>query len=766
MIKTHNLGFPRIGEKRELKKATEKYWKNEISLEELNRVGKTIRRNNLELQKSYDIDLIPVNDFSYYDQMLDLSLLLGVIPERFLVKANEKDDLNLDLMFGMARGVKNTSLTASAMKKWFDTNYHYIVPELDDVKQFRSYSKKLFLEVEQALELGVEAKPVLISPVTYLKLSRFYKKENQNKDPMDLFPDLLNFYLLIIEKLVDMGVNWLQMDEPIFSTDLSIEEKKNILTTYEVITKRFKSLNIIVANYFGSLKDNSDLFMNLPVKAVHIDLMSVPSDIDLVLKNLSNKNLTLSLGVINGRNIWKNNFADSIKKVETIQEKFSNNEIMLAPSCSLIHSPISLDLEKKLDPKIKSWLSFAKEKLEELKLLKKIFNGEAVKDKIIEENNKVFEKRKNHPKVFDTAVNERLLSIKKKDYERKKDFKERILKQNKVLNLPSYPTTTIGSFPQTPEVRKMRAQLRKGEITLERYNDFIKEEIENAIKIQKNIGLDVYVHGEFERNDMVEYFGEQLEGFVFTQFGWVQSFGSRYVKPPIIFGSVSRKKPMTVEWTKFAADISDKPMKGMLTGPITILQWSFVRDDQERKKTATEIALALRDEINDLEENGIQCIQIDEPAIREGLPLRKKNWAEYLDWAVGCFKLATSSVKDSTQIHTHMCYSDFNDIIQAIADMDADVISIETSRSKMDLLDAFYKFNYPNQIGPGVYDIHSPRTPFVKEMVDLLEKAIKVLPRNSIWVNPDCGLKTRTWDDVVPALKNMVEAAKELRKVV
>ncbi len=763
-MKIHNLGFPRIGRKRELKKATEAYWKKEITREELEKVAKNIRIENLKLQQKKKIDLIPVNDFSFYDQVLDMSMLLGIVPERFKSKISSSDPLNLDLIFNIARGIKNTSFTASSMKKWFDTNYHYIVPELDSIENFEFLSRKLFLETKEALDLGVEAKPVLLGPMTFLKISRYHEKENFAKNKYNLFPDLLNFYLKIITELVGMGVKWIQFDEPILSLDLSIEEKKLILNTYEVISKRFEELNVLVANYFGELRDNSDLFLNLPVKAIHLDLVRGERDLEGILKNISRRTI-LSLGVIDGRNVWKNNFKKSLEMIKKVQTKLPAENIMLAPSCSLIHSPISIKLESKINPSYLEWFSFAEEKIEELVTLKKILTNQESEEKIVAKNESIFQKKKNNPKVFNPTVAENLSKVKKENYSRQSSFQDRIVKQNEILNFPKFPTTTIGSFPQTKEIRQMRLKFKKKLIAKEEYEDFLKKEIEKAIKIQKEIGLDLYVHGEFERNDMVEYFGEKLEGFIFTEFGWVQSYGTRYVKPPIIYGSVARREPMTVAWTLYAQSISDKPIKGMLTGPVTILQWSFCRNDQDRRTTTSEIALALREEVLDLEKNGIQSIQIDEPAIREGLPLRHKDWDDYLAWSIDCFKLATAGVKDETQIHTHMCYSDFNDIIEAISNMDADVISIETSRSKMELLGAFSKFKYPNQIGPGVYDIHSPRIPSTEEMFSLLNKASKVIKRENIWVNPDCGLKTRGWDDVIPSLKNMVKAAEKIRAV-
>lgn len=760
---SHNLGYPRIGEKRELKKSTEKYWKKEITLEQLLKEGRELRKKNWLTQSQAGIDLIPVNDFSFYDQMLDMSILLGVFPERF------KNHLHLeeiDLKFLIARGGNTPDLVASEMTKWLDTNYHFIVPELNEVNDFKISSQKIFDEVKEAQELNINAKPVLIGPFTFLRFAKFYQGENTIERRLTLLPKLVKIYEEILQKLDKQGVSWIQIDEPVLSLDLSKDEKKQFFEVYQILKKSLSQAKLIVVNYFGKLSENLNEFINLPVDAIHVDLIKgadeLPTILDALSKTLHSKKL--SLGLVDGRNIWKNNLENSLSIINKVKASLNDN-FMISSSCSLIHSPVTISNETKMDKEILSWMSFAKEKLDEINLLT-IASRNSNDDKFqtaLAENKKSFVSKNNHSQTHNPIVEKRLKEVSEKDYQRSSLFAKRIKIQQEHLKLPQFPTTTIGSFPQTPEIRKKRSDFKKNIINQSDYEAFLKEEISNMVKIQEEIGLDVLVHGEPERNDMVEYFGEQLNGYVFSQFGWVQSYGSRYVKPPIIFGSIHRPNPMTITWSSYAKSLSKSPMKGMLTGPITMLQWSFVRNDQPRSKTAFEIALALRDEVVDLEKAGLDVIQVDEPAIREGLPLRKKDWQEYLRWAVDAFKLSTCGVKDNTQIHTHMCYSDFNDIISSIAALDADVISIETSRSRMELLQCFADFKFPNDIGPGVYDIHSPRVPTIEEMVLLLKKAAQVIDPQRIWVNPDCGLKTRQWEEVKAALKNMVAAAKIMR---
>lgn len=763
---TNNLGYPRIGSNRELKKACESYWAGKISVDELLTVGATIRKENWQLQAEAGIDLIPSNDFSFYDQVLDLSLTLGVIPKRYQELA--KTNSTIDLYFAMARGSQKDGqdVVAMEMTKWFDTNYHYIVPEFTKDQEFKLFSEKIINEFKEANALGIATKPVLIGPVSYLLLG---KEKEEGFHRIDLIEKLLPVYFEILQKLENENVAWIQFDEPFLALNLTDKERNAITYVYTEINKRFPKIKLILANYFDCFGENLDTVLALPVHTLHLDLVRCSSQLDDILESGElSSNVNLSLGVVDGRNIWKNDFKKSLALIKKATDALGENRILIAPSCSLIHSPCDLELETNnatLTPEIKQWLAFAKQKTEEIVLLKYLASNEIDINNSIrfEENTIANENRKTSKLIHNDAVKNRVASITTGDDQRQNPFSVRRKKQIDVLNLPLFPTTTIGSFPQTTEVRSWRAKFKKGELNQQQYDDLLQKETEETIRFQEETGIDVLVHGEFERNDMVEYFGEQLDGFTFTKNGWVQSYGSRCVKPPVIYGDVSRPNPMTVKWSAFAQSLTPKWVKGMLTGPVTILQWSFVRNDQPRSETCTQIALAIRDEVVDLENAGIKIIQIDEPAIREGLPLRKEEWATYLDWAVKAFRISASGVKDDTQIHTHMCYSEFNDIIQNIADMDADVITIECSRSQMELLDAFADFNYPNEIGPGVYDIHSPRVPSSTEMVKLLEKASAVIPVDQLWVNPDCGLKTRHWDETKKALIEMVAAAQEMR---
>ena len=757
---TQNLGYPRIGGQRELKKACEQYWAGKIDLNELKQVARKIKEDNWQTQLKAGIDLIPCNDFSFYDQTLDMSLLLGVIPKRYApVLSDVKTNSEIDLYFAMARGYQknNLDITAMEMTKWLDTNYHYIVPEFTADQEFRISYESVFNEYDNARQLlGQKAKPVLVGPVSYLLLG---KEKEQGFERVDLLHKLVPVYVGIINRLKQQGAEWIQLDEPCLALDLSKKEKEAFASAYRTIADSVKGVKLLVATYFDALLDNTALAVSLPVTALHVDLVRAPEQLDEVLALIPD-HLQLSIGVVDGRNVWKNDYEKSIRHITRAIKKLGADRVIIAPSCSLLHSPIDLDGETSIDPEIKNWMAFAKQKLNEVNELKQIVEGN---DALLQVNRKAIESRRTSKKVHKAAVKDRVAAISAADGQRKSAFPVRQRLHRERFNLPAFPTTTIGSFPQTDDIRQLRAKLKKGELTTQQYEEAIEQATIDTIRWQEELGLDVLVHGEFERNDMVEYFGEQLDGFLFTKNGWVQSYGSRCVKPPVIFGDVSRPRDMTVRWSTFAASQTQKPMKGMLTGPVTILQWSFVRDDQPRDITTYQIALAIRDEVVALEKAGIGIIQIDEAAIREGLPLRKAKRPHYLDWAVNAFRVTASGVEDKTQIHTHMCYSEFNDIIEHIAAMDADVITIETSRSQMELLHAFAHFEYPNEIGPGVYDIHSPRVPGTEEMASLLAKAADLLPAQHLWVNPDCGLKTRKWPETKAALENMVAAAKQAR---
>ncbi len=759
-IKTKVLGYPRIGQDRELKKATESYWKGELDLQALKEAGRQIRRENWRKQKEAGIDLIPCNDFSFYDQVLDMTCLLGNVPERFHWDGGSID---LDMQFFIARGLRPAAAQtapASEMTKWFDTNYHYIVPELSSATQFRLSSSKVFDEFQEALDLDIKTVPVLIGPVTYLMLGKHHDND-ATFDPLTLLDRILPVYEEILRRLSKQGAQWVQMDEPVFALDLGEDQRRALNSAYTRLAK-IAGIKIMAASYFGPLGDLLETFVRLPVAGFHVDAVRAPQDVEAVARGIA-KDRILSVGVVDGRNIWKNDFTASLQVLNKAKAIVGDERLIVAASCSLIHVPLSLKQETGLDAELKTWMAFAGEKLDELAALSGLLQGTAGKG-ILEANRSALSLREKSARIHNADVLGRSRAVSPKDLKRRSLFKQRQKLQRAKLRLPLFPTTTIGSFPQTAGVRAMRAQFKAGRTGIKEYEAFLESEIKKAVDFQHEIGMDMPVHGEFERNDMVEYFGEQLAGFTFTSNGWVQSYGSRYVKPPIIFGDVHRPRAMTVRWSAFAQSLTAKPMKGMLTGPVTIMQWSFVRNDQPRSETAKQIALAIRDEVLDLEKAGIAAIQIDEPALREGLPLRRKDWPEYLRWAVDAFRLSSAGVKDDTQIHTHMCYAQFNDIIEAIAALDADVISVETSRSNMELLKAFEDFQYPNEIGPGVYDIHSPRVPAAAEMVDLLARAVRVLPSENIWVNPDCGLKTRQWPEVQQALKNMVAAARTMRE--
>ena len=759
-----NLGFPRIGPKRELKWALESFWSGKTDQKALLEVAANVRLENWKLQRKLGISHIPSNDFSLYDQVLDTTLMVGAIPSRYTSVSTDPTDLTT--YFAMARGFSKAGekgVTAMEMTKWFDTNYHYIVPELVPDQKFKFSSKKIIDEFLEAKAAGIHTRPVLISPVSYLLLSKI---KGSDIDPLSLLDSLLPVYGQALSELEKNGADWVQIDEPSLGISLTNEQTKYVRHAYSELKRYAPNLKLLVATYFSDIRENLSLAKELPISGLHLDLIRGPSQLDNVIKTLPD-HLVISLGVIDGRNIWKSDLNKIIQMVSSVIQEIGEDRIFIAPSCSLLHSPVDLDSENDMDDEMKSWLSFAHQKLEEICIVSQtLTSGVTTPTLELEKNMQNMESRKSSPRIHKPKVKSRVLDIGESDLTRTNNFPVRKAAQQTVLSLPKFPTTTIGSFPQTPEIRKARADYKAARIDQGTYNDFLKEEIANALKFQEEVGLDVLVHGEPERNDMVEYFGEQLEGFTHTSNGWVQSYGSRCVKPPVIFGDVERMNPMTVAWSTYAQSLTKLPVKGMLTGPVTILQWSFVRDDQPRLDTCRQIALAVRDEVIDLESAGIKVIQIDEPALREGFPLRKEDWDEYLRGAVDCFRLASSGVDDSTQIHTHMCYAEFNDIINAIVEMDADVISMETSRSDMELLDGFSKNNYPMDVGPGVYDIHSPRIVGSAEMQNLLDKALIVLAPEQLWVNPDCGLKTRRWEEVKPSLQNMVEAAKYLRSKV
>lgn len=765
---THNLGFPRIGKLRELKKAEENYWAGKISVEELQGTARRLRSEHRQWQKEAGLDLIPVNDFSLYDQILDLTVAVGAIPERFHGFIENENPSPTDLYFALARGYQKDGydLTAMEMTKWFDTNYHYIVPEFSADQSFSLHSEKIIREFTEARDDGIDTKPVIPGPVSFLLLG---KEKEEGFHRLDLIDRLLPVYLELLKELQDHGATYIQLDEPCLVLDGSDKERAVYADVYTRIREAFPDLHLILVTYFDGLNRNLETTVGLPVNTIHIDLVRAPEQLDRILtSDFRNGDKNLSLGIVDGRNIWKNDFSKSLILIEKATTALGADRIWLAPSCSLLHVPYDLALEtdeEALPAEVKNWLAFARQKLDEIVTLAALASDQPDKKALdaLKANKQALKDRENSGRIHLPEVKERVRNLTEKDEQRGHGFSERKSKQQERLRLPAFPTTTIGSLPQTREIRRWRSQWKKGRLSHTDYDQRIKNEIKEAIEWQEEIGLDVPVHGEFERNDMVEYFGEQLEGFVFTKYGWVQSYGSRCVKPPVIVGDIRRKNPLTLYYTKYAQTLTSKPVKGMLTGPVTILQWSFVRDDQPRRDTCTQIALAIRDEVTDLEKAGIQIIQIDEPALREGLPLKREEWREYLEWAVRAFRVASSGVRDETQIHTHMCYSEFNDIIESIARLDADVITIETSRSQMELLDAFADFEYPNDIGPGVYDIHSPRIPSKSEIKHLLVKASEVIPGEQLWVNPDCGLKTRKWPETKAALQNMIEAALELR---
>ncbi|QIF96859.1 5-methyltetrahydropteroyltriglutamate--homocysteine S-methyltransferase [Proteus terrae] len=755
-IRNHTLGFPRIGLDRELKKAQENYWAGKISQEELVTVGKALRARHWQQQADAGVELLPVGDFAWYDQVLGTSLLLGNVPPRH---RNEDGSLDLDTLFRVARGRAPTGkpVAASEMTKWFNTNYHYIVPEFQQGQSFTFAWKELLEEVDEALALGHKIKPVLLGPVTYLWLG---KVKGPEFDRLTLLKDILPIYQQVISALKEKGIEWVQIDEPALVLDLPVEWQNAYQTAYQALTGQVK---LLLTTYFDGISHHLDIIKNLPVNGLHVDISAGQDDLQHLHQALP-KDWVLSLGAINGRNVWKADLSTRYQQVIALKDK---RPLWIGTSCSLLHSPIDLNAETKLDDEVKSWFAFAVQKCEEVALLANALNApDGEYDEQLAQYSAPIRQRQHSTRVHNATVEARLQAIEAQDSERNSPYTQRAEVQRARFNLPLWPTTTIGSFPQTTEIRTVRLDFKKGRIDTAAYRTNISEHIKQAITEQENLGLDVLVHGEAERNDMVEYFGEHFDGYVFTQNGWVQSYGSRCVKPPVIIGDISRPEAITVDWATYAQSLTEKPVKGMLTGPVTILCWSFPREDVTRETIAKQIALALRDEVDDLQKAGIGIIQIDEPALREGLPLRRNEWQAYLDWAVDAFKLSAAVADDETQIHTHMCYCEFNDIMDSIAALDADVITIETSRSDMELLEAFEHFDYPNEIGPGVYDIHSPNVPNVEWIVGLLRKAQSRIPAERLWVNPDCGLKTRGWPETRAALANMVEAAKYLRQSV
>jgi 5-methyltetrahydropteroyltriglutamate--homocysteine methyltransferase len=768
------LGFPRIGPRRELKRALEDHWAGKTGAPILLAEAARLRAETWRRQSDLGVDHVPSNDFSLYDHVLDASVMVGAIPAAY---GWTKGPVDTATYFAMARGTQGgekacahghshaqgEGLPAQEMTKWFDTNYHYLAPEVSRGQIFSLTSTKPIDEFLEAKALGVHTRPVLLGPVTFLKLA---KTKDAGLEPLSLLSALLPVYAELLQRLAIAGADWVQIDEPCLALDLTDFERAELRRAYGFLTHAAPELRLLLTSYFGGYGDNLATAVNLPVEGVHIDLVRAPGDLDAVLAG-SRESLVLSLGVIDGRNVWRADLEALLDRLEPVIAARGGDRVILAPSCSLLHTPIDLTLETALDPEVAQWLAFAVQKIEELVILAKALNeGRVSVGAALAASRTAAQARRTSPKIHDATVAARLASVTPAMAQRQSHFGRRQAVQIPRLNLPAFPTTTIGSFPQTEEVRKARSAHGKGGLSDADYAAFLRAETARAIAWQEEIGLDVLVHGEFERNDMVQYFGEQLSGFVFTKHAWVQSYGSRCVRPPILFGDVSRPRPMTVEWWRYAQSLTDKPMKGMLTGPVTILNWSFVRDDVPRALACRQLALAIRDEVVDLEEAGAKVIQIDEAALREGLPLRRADWDAYLSWAVECFRLTASGVADHTQIHTHMCYSEFNDIIAAIGAMDADVISIETARSKMELLDAFAGYAYPAEIGPGVYDIHSPRVPTAEEMSHLLTAAQSRLSASQLWVNPDCGLKTRKWPETRAALVNMVQAARVARQAV
>jgi 5-methyltetrahydropteroyltriglutamate--homocysteine methyltransferase len=761
-------GFPRIGPGRELKFATEAHWRDELPAEELLEVGRKIRLDNWRLMQAAGIDLIPSNDFSLYDQVLDAVCLVGAVPERY---GHSGGPVDLDTYFAMARGRQDrgVDVTALEMTKWFDTNYHYLVPELGPRTRFSLSSEKPFDEHAEAMEeLGIDTVPVLVGPVSFLLLSKPADGVSEGFDRLSLVEPLIEVYGEVLERLAEQGATWVQFDEPCFVEDRGERELDALRLAYEELAKVQERTRILVKTYFDHAGDAYGVLRDLPVEGIGLDLhrgphAAEPHNVEFIAEQGGLEDQTLFAGIVDGRNVWISDLEHSLDLLEGLRSRVG--DLVVSTSCSLLHAPLDLDAEPGLDDELRSWMAFAKQKVGEVATLARgLGEGREAIAAELDANDRALEDRRTSHRTRNAAVRARVESLTDGDARRDGSFELRSEAQRARIEFPLFPTTTIGSYPQTPEIRKARAALRDGEIDEPEYESRMKAEIERVIRFQEEVGLDVLVHGEPERNDMVQYFAEQMEGYAFTENAWVQSYGSRYVRPPILYGDVNRADPMTIEWILYAQSLTGKPVKGMLTGPVTMLQWSFVRDDQPLSATCEQLALAIRDEVADLEEAGVQVIQVDEPAIREGLPLRRDRWDEYLRWAVYSFRLATSSVRDETQVHTHMCYSDFGDIMERIQEMDADVLLIEAARSRMELLHDWERTGYDKQIGPGVYDIHSPRVPPAQEMAELLRAAARVLPAERLWVNPDCGLKTRRWEEVDASLRNMVQAAKQLRE--
>ncbi|KAG6185159.1 homocysteine methyltransferase Met26 [Claviceps purpurea] len=761
MVQSAVLGFPRMGVLRDLKKATEAYWGGKISQADLLTEAKRLRLAHWKIQKDAGVDIIPSNDFALYDHVLHQIQDFGAVPERYT-----KDGLDtVDQYFAMGRGHQKGGVDVPSLEmvKWFDSNYHYVKPTLQDNQTFKLVdSPKAVAEFKEAKEAGIATRPVLVGPVSFLHLGK--ADRGQSVDPIDLLDKLLPVYEQLLVKLKEAGAETVQIDEPTLVFDLPAKTKAAFKPAYE----KFASLGdkipkLVFTTYFGDIVHNLDLLPK-DIYAVHVDLVRNPEQLETVASAIGSKTV-LSVGVVDGRNIWKTNLKRAIETVQTAVHKLGAERVIVATSSSLIHTPHTIASEKKLDPEVADWFSFASEKVVEIALIAKaVTNGPSSVREQLEANEKSMQARATSSRTNDPEVKERQSKVTQKDHERQSEFTTRIAAQQKKLNLPLFPTTTIGSFPQTSEIRVQRNKFTKGEITEEQYDKFIEEEIKQNVKIQEELGLDVFVHGEPERNDMVQYFGERLKGYTFTTHAWVQSYGSRCVRPPIIVGDISRPAPMTVKESKYAVSVSSKPMKGMLTGPVTCLRWSFPRDDVHQSVQAQQLALALRDEVVDLEKAGVDVIQVDEPALREGLPLRSgKERDAYLQWAVNAFKLSTAGVEDATQIHSHFCYSEFQDFFHAIAALDADVLSIENSKSDAKLLRVFVDSAYPRHIGPGVYDIHSPRVPSEQEIRDRIEEMLQFLKPEQLWIDPDCGLKTRQWKETKEALVNMVNAAKFYR---
>ncbi|HDR1052505.1 5-methyltetrahydropteroyltriglutamate--homocysteine S-methyltransferase [Pasteurella multocida] len=753
MTTFHVAGFPRVGAKRELKFAQERYWRGEIAEQDLLEIAQKLREINWKHQAAANADFVAVADFTFYDHILDLQVATGAIPARF---GFDSQNLSLNQYFQLARG--NQTQFAIEMTKWFDTNYHYLVPEFNKNTEFKANPAHYVQQIREAKALGLKFKPTIVGPLTFLWLG---KEKGEAFNRFELLAKLVPVYVEILNALVAEGAEWIQIDEPALAVDLPTEWIEAYKAVYTTLKEKVKA-KLLLATYFGSVAEHAPLLKGLPVDGLHIDLVRAPAQ----LTAFEDYNKVLSIGVIDGRNIWRANLNQVLDVVEPLKAKFGEN-LWIAPSCSLLHTPYDLEVETQLKankPELYSWLAFTLQKVQELRVIKTALEqGRGAVQAELDASQAAADARANSKEIHRPEVAERLANLPVDADKRKSPFAERIAKQNAWLNLPLLPTTNIGSFPQTVEIRQARAKFKKGELSVADYEAAMKKEIEFVVRRQEELDLDVLVHGEAERNDMVEYFGELLDGFAFTKFGWVQSYGSRCVKPPVIYGDVVRPEPMTVRWSQYAQSLTSKVMKGMLTGPVTILQWSFVRNDIPRSTVCKQIGVALSDEVLDLEKAGIKVIQIDEPAIREGLPLKRADWDAYLQWAGEAFRLSYMGVQDDTQIHTHMCYSEFNDILPAIASLDADVITIETSRSDMELLSAFGDFKYPNDIGPGVYDIHSPRVPKAEEIERLLRKALNVVPKERLWVNPDCGLKTRGWPETIAQLEVMMEVTKKLR---